>query len=150
MPKPKYPNWLPSSFAKPLSARTTYGQWCAAVNKRVSALHEQAKSAYPISYAQALARFAVGMQDCLSHAIYEKHANRILQIQTYLAQGNMPYRTASIAAYYDMPTVQYCMLVIAMYERYALHSYCEHGLRAMRIAKLIIQDELGHDYNFDF
>ena len=149
MPKPKYPNWLPSSFAKPLSARTTYGQWCVAINKRVSALHEQAKSAYPVCYASALARFAVGMQDCLVQDVREKHANRILQIHIHLAQGNMPYRTASIAAYCDMPTVQYCMLVVAMYERYALHSYCEHSFRAMRLAKLIIQEELGHDYSFD-
>lgn len=149
MTKPKYPNWLPSSFAKPLSVRTTYGQWCAAINKRVSALHEQAASAYPISYARALASFAVGMQDCLSNAVHEKHANRILQLHMHIAQGNMPYRKEGIAAYYDMPTVQYCMLVIAMYERYALHSYCEHGLRAIRIAKLIIQEELGYDINFD-
>lgn len=149
MTKPKYPNWLPRSFAKPLSARTTYGQWCAAINKRVGALHEQAESAYPIQYAQALARFAVGMQDTMSYNVYEKSANSILQLHMHIAQGNMPYRKEGIAAYYDMPTVQYCMLVIAMYERYALHSYCEHGLRAMRIAKSIIQDELGHDYNFD-
>ena len=149
MPKTKYPNWLPSSFAKPLSARTTYGQWCAASNKRVSALHEQAKSAYPAHYAQALERFAVGMQDCLSYNVREKHANRILQLHTHIAQGNMPYRKEGIAAYYDMPTVQYCMLVIAMYESYALHSYCEHGLRAMCIAKSIIQEELGNGFSFD-
>lgn len=141
MPKPKYPNWLPSSFAKPLSVRTTYGQWCAAINKRVSALHEQAESAYPVEYAQALERFAVDMQ--------EKRPNRILQLHMHIAQGNMPYRKEGIAAYYDMPTVQYCMLVIAMYERYALHSYCEHGLQARRIAKSIIQEELGYDPNFD-
>lgn len=141
MTKPKYPNWLPSSFAKPLSVRTTYGQWCAAINKRVSALHEQAESAYPVEYAQALERFAVGMQ--------EKRPNRILQLHMHIAQGNMPYRKEGIAAYYDMPTVQYCMLVIAMYERYAIHSYCEHGLRARLIAKSIIQEELGYDPNFD-
>lgn len=149
MPKPKYPNWLPRSFAKPLSARTTYGQWCAAINKRVSAMHEQAKSAYPVCYARALASFTAGMQDCLSYNVYEKHANSILQLHMHIAQGNMSYRKESIAAYYDMPTVQYCMLVIAMYERYALHSYCEHSFRAMRLAKLIIQEDLGHDYNFD-
>lgn len=149
MPKPKYPNWLPSSFAKPLSARTTYGQWCAAINKRVSALHEQAKSVYPVCYARALSSFTTGMQDCLAHNVREKHANRIMQIHIHLAQGNMPYRTASIAAYCDMPTLQYCMLVIAMYERYALHSYCEHSFRAMCIAKLIIQEELGNGFNFD-
>lgn len=149
MTKPKYPNWLPSSFAKPLSARTTYGQWCAAINKRVSALHEQAESAYPVEYAQALERFAVGMQDCLSYNVQEKRPNRILQLHMHIAQGNMPYRKEGIAAYYDMPTVQYCMLVIAMYERYALHSYCEHGLRARLIAKSIIQEELGYDPNFD-
>lgn len=149
MSKPKYQNWLPNSFAKPLSARTTYGQWCAAINKRVSALHEQAKSAYPISYARALTSFAVGMQDCLMYNVHEKHANSILQLHMHLAQGNTPYRKESIAAYYDMPTVQYCMLVIAMYERYAQHSYCEHGLRAMCIAKIILQEDLGNDFDFD-
>ena len=149
MPKPKYPNWLPSSFAKPLSARTTYGQWCAAINKRVSALHEQAESAYPVEYAQALERFAVGMQNCSAHDVQEKQASRILQLHMHIAQGNMPYRKEGIAAYYDMPTVQYCMLVIAMYERYALHSYCEHSFRAMRLAKLTIQEDLGNDCNFD-
>lgn len=149
MTKPKYHNWLPSSFAKPLSARTAYGQWCTAINKRVSALHEQAKTKFPAPYARKLANFAVGIQDSLSYDVQEPHAKRILQLHMHIAQGNMPYRTESIAAYYDMPTLQYAMLVIALYERYALHSYCEHSFRAMRIAKLIIQEDLGHDFNLD-
>ena len=146
MTKPKYSNHLPACFAKPLSARTTYGQWCTAINKRTAQLHSAALSSSV--YVDSIAKFTASVQPSstkLEAQVDDIHAKAIAQLHFHIANSNMPHRNESIVAYYDMPTLHYCMLVVAMYERYALHSYCDHAFRANLIAKRILEQEIGHD-----
>ena len=132
-------------LAKPLSARTTYGQWCAAINKRTTQLLDATENVNKTVCSAAQMRFAQNTVNPYAVMPTDIYADSIAHLHLHIANSNMPYRNESIAAYYDMPTLHYCMLMVAMYERYALHSYCEHGFGANLIAKRILLQEIGHD-----